>query len=206
LLLHPPCLANVCQVTSNFADYFDKLSKRIAQLSNHCPRLSEYEKLFPSSPRLQQALSSFFAVVVVFCTEALKVVHESGKRYQSNIVSCLILNLVDSTGIKRFSKSIWSSFKGDFASIEESIIAAKAEVEEEIQLASEQTADGFRRFLTAEIEENKIARLQQEAEMKQSKDFRSQQTLALLQNKARQIQKIVKEEGNSMNSVIRFMR
>jgi hypothetical protein len=99
-------------------------------------------------------------------------------------------------GIKRFSKSIWRSFKLEFKEIEESIIAAKDEIAEELQLASEQAAHGFRRLLTTEIEENKILRLKQEAEIQQNKDFQSQQTLAVRQIEARQIQKILKEEGN----------
>ena len=97
------------------------------------------------------------------------------------------------TGITRFSKSIWKPFKVEFKEIEESLSAAKDEVIEELRLASEQAAHGFRRLLTAEIEE---IRLGQVAEMQENKYFRSQQTLALQHTQARQIQKILKEEGN----------
>jgi hypothetical protein len=99
-------------------------------------------------------------------------------------------------GIKRFSKSIWKSFKVEFKEIEESLSAAKDEVIEELRLASEQAAHGFRHLLTTEIEENRTLRLRQVAEMQENKHFRSQQTLALQQTQARQIQKILKEEGN----------
>ncbi|PSN61265.1 hypothetical protein BS50DRAFT_157349 [Corynespora cassiicola Philippines] len=61
---------------SNFAEYFDKLSERVAQLSTYCPRLSEYEKLFPLSIRLQTALSNFYAIVVNFCSKALQTIQE----------------------------------------------------------------------------------------------------------------------------------
>jgi hypothetical protein len=54
------------------------LSERIAQLSNYCPRFSEYEKLFPSSARVQQALSDFYAIIVKFCSKALGVIQEKG--------------------------------------------------------------------------------------------------------------------------------
>ncbi|KAF2465056.1 uncharacterized protein BDR25DRAFT_241071, partial [Lindgomyces ingoldianus] len=94
---------------SNFAEYFDKLSKWVAQLSNYCPRLSEYETLFPTSTRLQQALSDFYAIVVKFCLKAL----------------------------------------------------AKNEVTEELQLASEQEGQSFRRLVRADIEENKTLRIKQ---------------------------------------------
>ncbi|KAF2190029.1 hypothetical protein K469DRAFT_22338 [Zopfia rhizophila CBS 207.26] len=164
----------VLLISSNFADYFDKLSERIAQFSNYCPRLSEYEKLFPASPRLQQALSDFYAVVVVFCSKALMVVQEKG--------------------VKRFSKSVWKSFKVEFNEIEESLSAAKDEVRGELQLASEQAAHGFRHLLTTEIEENRKLRPQQVAEMQENKYFRSQQTLAQQRTEAWQIQKILNKE------------
>jgi hypothetical protein len=98
-------------------------------------------------------------------------------------------------GTKRFFKSTWKSFKVEFKETEESLSAAKDEVMEELRLASEQEAHGFRCLLTAEIEENRILRLGQVAEMEENKYFRSQQTLALQQTQARQIQKIMKEEG-----------
>lgn len=74
----------VLLVSLNFAEYFDRLSERVAQLSNYCPRLSEYEKIFPASPRLQLALSDFYAVVVDFCSKALKPVQEKGKNENPN--------------------------------------------------------------------------------------------------------------------------
>ncbi|KAF2785963.1 hypothetical protein K505DRAFT_344213, partial [Melanomma pulvis-pyrius CBS 109.77] len=164
----------VLLVSSNFAEYFEKLSQRINQLSTYCPQLSEYEKLFPTSARLQQAISAFYSIVVKFCSKALKVVQEKGA--------------------KRYSKSAWKSFKEEFKEIEESISEAKDEVTKELQLASEQEAQGFRRLLTAEVEENRTLRINQIAEIQESRDFRSQQTHALQRKGARQIQRILKEE------------
>lgn len=74
------------QAALNFATYFDKLSERFAHLSTYCPRLSEYEKLFKESIRLQTSLSNFYAVLVQFCTKALKVVQEKGTR---RIIECI---------------------------------------------------------------------------------------------------------------------
>jgi hypothetical protein len=101
-------------------------------------------------------------------------------------------------GTKRFLKSMWKPFKGEFKEVEESLSAAKDEITEELQLASEQAAHGFRRLLTTETEENRTLRLKQVAEMQKNEYFRSQQTLALRQTQARQVQKILKEEGNSL--------
>ena len=79
--------------------------------------------------------------------------------------------------------------------IEESLSAAKDEVTEELQLASEEAAHDFRHLLKAEIEENQIVRLNQVTEMQENQYFRSQQTIALQQGKNRRIQKILKDEG-----------
>ncbi|KAF2031340.1 hypothetical protein EK21DRAFT_88059, partial [Setomelanomma holmii] len=175
----------VLLVSSNFADYFDKLSQRINQLSTYCPRLSEYERLFQTSARLQQAISAFYAIVVKFCSKALSVVQEKG--------------------VKRYSKSAWESFKVDFKDIEEGMSEAKNEVAEELQLASEQEAHGFRRLLVAEIEENRKLRMQQIAEFQEYRDFRSQQTLELQRTEARQIQKILKETEREKIRLLRHV-
>jgi hypothetical protein len=98
---------------------------------------------------------------------------------------------------------MWKSFKGDFKEVEEGLSAAKDEIMEELRLASEQAAHGFRRLLTAEIEENRTLRQKQMVEIQENEDFRSQQTLALRQTQARQVQKILKEEGNPLSSVKR---
>lgn len=108
----------------------------------------------------------------------------------------LLILLFYFKGIKRLSKSIWKSFKVEFKGIEESLIAAKDEITEEVQLASEQEAHGFRRLLTSEVEENKMFRLKHMADMQENKEFRVQQSLALSQTQTWQVQKIVKEAGN----------
>ncbi|KAH7132595.1 ankyrin repeat-containing domain protein [Dendryphion nanum] len=175
----------VLLVSSNFAEYFEKLSQRINQLGTYCPRLTEYEKLFPASPRLQQTISAFYAIVVRFCSKALEVVQEKG--------------------VKRYSKSVWKSFKVEFKDIEESISEAKHDFAEELQLASEQEAHRFRRLMTADIEENRVFRMNQVAEIQENKGFRSEQTLALLQSKARQIQKILKETERQKIRLLRHI-
>jgi hypothetical protein len=103
-------------------------------------------------------------------------------------------------GIKRVAKSFWKSFKVEFAELEESLIAAREEVKDEIQLASEQAAHGFRRLQMIEIKENQVHRLRQAAEVEEGRKFRSQQTLAAEITRARQIQKLLNEEGNALYS------
>ncbi len=48
--------------------------------------------------------------------------------------------------------------------------------------------------------DNRNLRLKQMAEIQENEYFRSQQTLALRQTQAREVQKILKEEGNSLKS------
>ena len=180
------------------------MSQRISQLSNYCPRLSEYEGLFQTSTRLQQAISAFYAIVVKFCSKALGVVQEKGRLQTQFSIVHRDSNFFAFLGVKRYSKSAWKSFKVDFKDIEESISEAKDEVTEELRLASEQEAHGFRRLLTAEIEENRNLRTEQIAEIQENRDFRSQQSLELQRSGARQIQKILKETGNLHTRKQRF--
>lgn len=59
---------------SNFTNFFDKLTEWFMKLQSFCPRYSEYQFLHPDSPRLQRALSSYYAIVVRFCTKAVQVI------------------------------------------------------------------------------------------------------------------------------------
>ncbi|KAF8241688.1 hypothetical protein K440DRAFT_591719, partial [Wilcoxina mikolae CBS 423.85] len=178
----------VILIASNFSDYFTKLSERFAQLGAYCPRLQEYKKLFQGSVRFRDALSNFYAIIVIFCTKALAPVQEKG--------------------IKRFAKSAWKSFKDDFGLLEENLSAAKDEVNEEIRLACEQEAHHSRELQRIEFKENQIHRSQhlveiQESRLHRSKQlveanenqlFRSQQMISLAEAKELQVQKVVREE------------
>ncbi|KAN0081756.1 ankyrin [Elaphomyces granulatus] len=168
------CVKLAILITSNFAEYFEKLSKSIAQISVYCPRISEYEKIFGGSARLQHALSDFYAIIVLFCSKALLVVQEKG--------------------IKRFAKSLWKTFKADFGELEENISAAREEVSEEIKLASEQAEHEFRQFQMIETRENQVFRLLQSTEAEENQRFRSQQISFQEQTRDRRVQKIVMEE------------
>ena len=81
--------------------------------------------------------------------------------------------------------------------MEERISEAKNEVAEELALASEQEAHKFRGYLTVEVEKNNSFRVEQRSEIEASRDFRSEQTHALQRTEARQIQKILREQGTS---------
>lgn len=99
--------------------------------------------------------------------------------------------------MKRFVKSLWKDFKGDFGQLEENISVAKEEVDEEIKLASEQKMQRIYEQLQIESKEAHTQRSQHLTEIKENRVFRSHQMLALAETKELRIQKIIKEEGMS---------
>ena len=72
------CAKTVIQMSLKFAGYFEKLSERFAQLSAYCPRYTAYERLFKQSQRVRDSLENFYAIIVKFCTKALRVIQERG--------------------------------------------------------------------------------------------------------------------------------
>lgn len=186
------------QAGLNFAGNFEKLSKRLALLSTHFPRLSAYEKLFKESLRLQNALSDFYAVFVKFCTKAMEIIQEKGTRnYRTDSRPSVNEFLI--IGMKRFVKSLWNDFKSDFLQLEENMIAAKEEVDQEIQLASEEK---IHRIYEQQQIEYKEAQIQHAQQLTEIEAVQSRQTLALAKTEDLRIQKIIKEEGMSKQGIV----
>ena len=103
--------------------------------------------------------------------------------------------------MKRFVKSLWKDFKGDFRQLEENISAAKEEVDEEIKLASEQKMQLIHEQLQVESKQARSQYSQQLIEIEESRLFRSQQKLALAKNEELRIQKIFNQESRSKRSI-----
>lgn len=156
-------------------EYFDKLSKYFAQLGNYCPRLSEYKELFKDSIRLQNALSDFYAIVVKFC--------------------CYALELFSDKRIRAVAKYFQKTFKKDFQLLEENFIAAREEVNQEIQLASEEKIDRIYSLQLVEAEKNQHQHILYMNEIEENKIFRLQQKLTLAQNNELRDQSLIKDEG-----------
>ncbi|EGX43896.1 hypothetical protein AOL_s00210g343 [Orbilia oligospora ATCC 24927] len=57
----------VLQISSNYFDYFIKISDMIVKLQHHCPRIERIGKLFQNSQKLQDAILGFYAIIVEFC-------------------------------------------------------------------------------------------------------------------------------------------
>jgi hypothetical protein len=53
------------------------------RLGTLCPRLSEWQSLFPHDVRLQRALDAFYAAVIRFCTRAVQVLDRTGMCYET---------------------------------------------------------------------------------------------------------------------------
>ncbi len=67
-------------MASSAASYYGKLSEWFMKLGTLCPRLSEWQSLFPNSAALQKVLDAFYATVIQFCRRAVQVLGRTGKR------------------------------------------------------------------------------------------------------------------------------
>jgi hypothetical protein len=61
----------------NFTSYFQDLSKLLLGFETWCPRYEEHRLLFPSSIRLQESLSRFYALIVRCCKDIIVITRRS---------------------------------------------------------------------------------------------------------------------------------
>ena len=98
-------------------------------------------------------------------------------------------------------KPLW--IDGGFGQLKENIRAAKEEIDEEIQLASEKRIQRIPQLQMEPKNANaQTQRLEQLQETKENTLFGSQQTFALANTKELRIQKIINEEGTLELSII----
>ena len=83
-----------------------------------------------------------------------------------------------------------------FGEIEETLIDARKEVQDELRLASEQATNRFHRLLIEESLESRAHRQEMQMELAENRQFRSQYLLDSQQSQARQLEK---EEGNALD-------
>lgn len=62
----------------NYTSHFEQLSQLFMRLTNFCPRVAEYQTLFPNSQQLQKALCEFYASIVAICEHMIRYVQRSG--------------------------------------------------------------------------------------------------------------------------------
>ncbi len=68
------------QVASSAASFYKKLSEWFMKLGTLCPRLSEWQSLFPNSVALQKSLDAFYATVIRLFMRAVLVLDRTGRR------------------------------------------------------------------------------------------------------------------------------
>ena len=110
---------------TNFSSYFDKLSECFMRLRKDCPRLSEYHILYRDSPRLQKALSQFYATVIRFCQHTIRITQRKG--------------------FEHAAKAFLKPYELEFGPLESQLQRENKEVEAEISLAAKQAAEHERR-------------------------------------------------------------
>ncbi|MCJ1357988.1 MAG: Ankyrin-2 [Icmadophila ericetorum] len=128
---------------SNIASFFDKLSEYFLEWSRHCPRYSEYSFLFGDSTGLQIALCAYYAVIVNFCTRALRTLQKPGTT---------------------LAYALWRPFEKEFGEFTKELRRRNEEVTEEIRLASEQKAAKERQLGIMFRSEARERRLRKEQE------------------------------------------
>ena len=62
-----------------FTGYFEKLSEYMEVVNSYCPRLQLYKDIFNDFQRFRDAVDDFYAIVIEFCTEALKIMQGRGR-------------------------------------------------------------------------------------------------------------------------------
>ena len=68
----------------NLLDYADKISKMFSQLGSLCPVYERFEKLFPKSVELREAIFKFYITVVNFCRKVATFAREASKLHCEN--------------------------------------------------------------------------------------------------------------------------
>ena len=203
----------------NFTGYFEKLSEYIEQVNNYCPRLEQYKEIFNEFQRFRDAVDDFYAIVIVFCSEALKIVQGKGSIYLFSSIFKKIIpaslfryggafvhksNQPSSIGFRHYFKLFWFSVMDGFAPLQETLQGAKNEIDEEIKLASEQRQRGIQSLQIIEQSANQKYRQRQDIETQRNQRHRSKQSQALLNIQKNQIQRLIKDEGKSAISTTKL--
>ncbi|EPS39679.1 hypothetical protein H072_6496, partial [Dactylellina haptotyla CBS 200.50] len=107
----------VVQISSNYFDYFVKISDLFVKIAHLCPTIERIGQLFQNSIKLQDAVLEFYAIIVEFCSRAFVFLRQPG--------------------LKQFAKSIWKPFKVQFQAFEEELVDQRQRINDEVLIASE---------------------------------------------------------------------
>lgn len=117
-------------LASHYTNFFEMLSDWLTEVQPYCPKLSEYEFIYRDCFKLQEALCSFYAILVDFCTRAVHF-----------IVQC---------GPVQRGKSFWTPIRQDFADYAALIQRRHQDVKDELLGAADQAAQRDHKLQVAE--------------------------------------------------------
>ncbi|VUC23261.1 unnamed protein product [Clonostachys rosea] len=68
------CVKFAMLLVSNYTSYFEELSQVFMRFNSYCPKFEEYQVLFPTSARVQEALCKFHVSIIKFCKHAVEAI------------------------------------------------------------------------------------------------------------------------------------
>lgn len=162
----------------NFSDFFKKLAAMFRSLGIVTPILREFQEIFSESSELRESLLEFHAIVVEFCTEALRFLKKRC-RYPFAVLTFPAINFF-SKAIQQFSELLWRN-PFDFQQFETQLLEQKQTIILRQTLASEKAAYK--------------ARLQISLYQQRGEQHRSEEVSRWMGNEERQIQKSVDQRS-----------
>ena len=117
-------------LASNYASFFEILSDWFIEVQAYCPKLREYEFIHKDSFKLQEALCSFHAILVDFCTHAVRIIGQCG--------------------IVQHGNGFWTPVKKDFEDYAALLQKRYQDFQDEIISATDQAAQRDRQLQVAE--------------------------------------------------------
>ena len=117
-------------LASNYSSFFEILSDWFIEVQPYCPKLGEYEFIHKDSFRLQEALCSFHAILVDFCTHAVRTIGQCG--------------------VAQHGKGFWTPLKKDFEDYAALLQKRYQDFQDEIVLAIDQATQRDRQLQVAE--------------------------------------------------------
>ena len=117
-------------LASHYTTFFEMLSDWFTEVRPYCPKVRDYEFIYRDSFKLQEALCSFYAIMVDFCTHA---VH--------SIMQC---------GPIQHGKAYWTPVKKDFGDYASLIQRRHRDVQDELVVAADQGAQRDAQLQVAE--------------------------------------------------------
>ncbi|CAH0042172.1 unnamed protein product [Clonostachys rhizophaga] len=111
-------------LVSNYTSYFEELSQVFMRFNSYCPIFEEYQALFPTSKRVQEALCKFYVSIIQCCKHAVEAIQ---RPWQTQI-----LNIFRQSFDKEFESDILS-IRNNGKQVKEEIKLAQIQMERQYQ-------------------------------------------------------------------------